>query len=55
MNMQRGARCTLHVVLRDKGKVEMEAEAEAEAEAGDAVAQLISCIHNFLAHYLHAK
>lgn len=53
MNMQRGARCTLHVVLRDKGKVEM--EAEAEAEAGDAVAQLISCIHNFLAHYLHAK
>lgn len=51
--MQRGARCTLHVVLRDKGKVEM--EAEAEAEAGDAVAQLISCIHNFLAHYLHAK
>lgn len=53
MNMQRGAGCTLHVVLRDKGKVEM--EAEAEAEAGDAVAQLISCIHNFLAHYLHAK
>lgn len=51
MNMQRGARCTLHVVLRDKGKVEM----EAEAETGDAVAQLISCIHNFLAHYLHAK
>lgn len=38
------ARCTLHG-----------GETKAKAESGDAaVAQLISCIHNFRAHYLHA-
>lgn len=37
------ARCTLHG-----------GETKAKAESEDAVAQLISCIHNFRAHYLHA-
>lgn len=47
MNMQRhAARCTLQ---------KTKASAEVEAVAADAVAQLISCIHNFRAHYLHAK